>query len=126
MSCDGIIQFTQGDIVDIVLYLSDECNANKPVNLTGATVVEVAFPSSPSNLIVSLGSGVTILDAAAGAISVTLSSVQSNTVTASTPNAKGVYSADQDIEIHYEIGSSIEKYQTVDKVLLVKPKELFP
>lgn len=126
MSCDGIIQFTQGDVVDVVMYLQDECNANAPIDLTGATAVDVAFPSSPSNLIVSLGSGVTILEAKAGCIQVMLTSLQSATVTASTPNSKGVYSADLDIEIHYKVGSTVEKYQRETKVLLVTPKELFP
>lgn len=124
--CEGQVEFVQGDIVDIVLYLKDECNADAPINLTGCTVFQAGFKGTPSNVILTLGSGVTILDAAAGAVQIVLTAAQSAQVTASTYNTKTLSYALQDIEIHYEIGSTIAKTLTMEGILIVKPKKILP
>lgn len=125
-SCEGQVEFVQGDIVDIVIYLKDDCNANAPINLTGCTVFQAGFVGTPSNIVVTLGSGVTILDAPAGAVQITLTAAQSAQVTASTYNTKTATWSRQDIEIHYEIGSSIAKTLAIESVLIVKPKKILP
>jgi hypothetical protein len=125
-SCEGQVEFVQGDIVDVVLYLKDECNADAPINLTGCTVFQAGFIGTPSNVIITLGSGVTILDAAAGAVQLVLSAAQSAQVTASTYNTKTATWSKQDIEIHYEIGATVAKTLTIEGVLVVKSKKILP
>ena len=125
-SCDGQVEFVQGDIVDIVIYLKDECNSNAPVDLTGCTVFQAGFKGTPSNVIVTLGSGITILDAPAGAVQIKLTAIQSAQVTASTYNTKTATWSRQDIEIHYEIGSAVAKTLAIEGVLIVKPKKILP
>lgn len=124
-TCEGEIEFVQGDIVDVVMYLKDECNADAPVNLTGCTVFQAGFKGTPSNVIVSLGSGVTILNPTGGAVQIVLTAVQSAQVTASTYSTKTGWSK-QDVEIHYEIGSSVARTLTIEGVVTVKPKKILP
>lgn len=125
-TCEGQIDFVQGDIVDVVLYLKDECNADAPVDLTGCTVFQAGFKGAPSNVIISLGAGVTILDAHAGAVQLVLSAVQSAQVNASVFVTKTKTYTPDDIEIHYEIGSATAKTLTIEGVLTVKAKKILP
>ena len=125
-TCEGQVEFVQGDIVDVVIYLKDECNADAPINLTGCTVFQAGFKGTPSNVIISLGSGVTILDAAAGAVQLVLSAVQSAQCTASVYTAKTASWSKQDIEIHYEIGATVAKTLAIEGVLIVRPKKILP
>jgi len=125
-SCDGVVDFVQGDIVDVVIYLKDECDADAPVNLGGCTVFQIGFKASPSNIILTLGAGVTILDPSAGSVRFVLSAAQSAQITASTYNAKTQVYSTQDIELHYEIGSAIARTLTLTGVMTVRAKRILP
>lgn len=76
-SCDdGVILIYRGEDRD--LLLSCEKEDGKPFNLTGASAAVATIPGEVSPVTKSLGSGITITDAAAGALTLALAPADTN------------------------------------------------
>jgi hypothetical protein len=128
-SCSGTIEGTQGDVLEFDLYLKeDECEAEKAIDLTGCTVFEVAFPPlvSGAPIIMDLSSGLTLQEVKSGWVHGKMPSTVCNTVKTSLIDSKTKALIGQDIEIHYLIPGTTEKYETLSAVLFLAARKLFP
>lgn len=67
---DGVIKIYQGEDRDLILLCKRA--GGLPFNLTGASAAVATFPGTTAPVVKTLGSGVTITDAPAGQVTVTL------------------------------------------------------
>lgn len=116
MACDKW-KFKQGDDPTLNFYIVDECDETKRINLSAVTALEFAFKNADNSILIkSLGSGVTITNAGAGEGTIQLTTAETNLL-------KVV--ANVDVEAHYVLPVSIDKYVTITAILTVEKKLLF-
>jgi hypothetical protein len=116
MACENW-KFKQGDDPTLNFYMVDECDETKRINLIGATALEFAFKNADNTILIkTLSSGVTLTNAGAGEGTIQLTTAETNLLK--------VVSA-VDVEAHYVMPGSIDKYVTIEKILTVEKKLLF-